>query len=92
MRSVRKKKNIYVKKQEVVYTVCVHVYASVDLVIQHAELIWRIVLSVESPALPYFYTLFYKQHDFRKNINEYKTRVLIFSTNFIWNISILIKI
>jgi hypothetical protein len=34
-------------------------------------------------ALPHFYTLYHKQHGYRKNIIEHKTCVLIFSKNFI---------
>jgi hypothetical protein len=34
-------------------------------------------------APPHFATLSLKRHDFRKKVTERKTRVLIFSTNFI---------
>jgi len=40
-------------------------------------------------ALPYFSTLSHKQHNFWKKIMEHKIRLLISSTIFVWNISIL---
>ena len=36
--------------------------------------------SVGCPALKYFSTLSHKGHDFRKEVIEHETRVLIFST------------
>jgi len=41
--------------------------------------------SVACPAVQYFSTLSHKRHDFRekKNIIEYKLRVLIFSALFV---------
>jgi hypothetical protein len=61
---------------------------SVALVIQHAKRMRHVVLpSVACLALAYFSTLSHKQHDFRKNVTEYKMCVLILSTNFVWNIS-----
>ena len=55
---------------------------SVALVIQQEKRKQRIILSpVACPAVPYFYTLSYKRHDFRKNITEYKMCILIFSTS-----------
>jgi hypothetical protein len=62
---------------------------SVALVIQHAKRMRRIVLSsVACLAVPYFYTLSHKRHDFRgKKVIEYKMCVLSSSTAFIWNTS-----
>jgi hypothetical protein len=52
----------------------------VALVIQHAMRMRRIILaSVACPALPSFSTLFRKRHEFRRNVIEDKTFVLIFS-------------
>ena len=42
---------------------------------------------VACPALPYFSTLPNRRNDFREKLTEHKTRVLIFSTTFVWNIS-----
>ena len=55
----------------------------VALVIQHAMRM-AILSSVTCLALPYFYTLFHKQHNFRrKKSMEYKTCVLVFLTTFV---------
>jgi hypothetical protein len=44
--------------------------------------------TVPCPAVQYFPTLSHKLHNFRKkNFIQYKMCVLIFSTNFVWNIS-----
>ena len=60
----------------------------VALVIQHAKHMRRIILSsVTCPALAYFSALFNKWQDFKKKVIEYKTRVLIFATNFVSSIS-----
>ena len=42
---------------------------------------------VACSALQYFSTLYHKRHDFRKKVTEHKMCVLIFCTNFVWNIS-----
>ena len=42
-----------------------------------------ILSSVAYPALQQFSILSHKRHDFRKNVTEYKTCVLIFSTTFV---------
>jgi hypothetical protein len=59
---------------------------SVALVIQHAMRMRRTMLYVLSGST-IFSTLSHKRHDFRKIFTEHKMCVLIFSTNFIWNIS-----
>jgi len=57
---------------------------SVALVIHHGNHMRLIVLSsVACPALPYFFTLFHKQHDFQNNVIEHKLCVLVFSTTFV---------
>jgi hypothetical protein len=42
---------------------------------------------VACPALPHFFTLCHKRHDFRKKVIEYKMFVLILSTIFVQNVS-----
>ena len=59
----------------------------VALVIQYTVRMLRILSCVVCPAVSCFYTLSHKRHDFRENIIEYEVRVLIFCTNFVWNIS-----
>jgi hypothetical protein len=52
----------------------------VALVIQQAKRMRRITLpSVTGLALQHLNTLSHKRHDFRENVFEYKTCVLIFS-------------
>ena len=46
-----------------------------------------ITSSVTCPAVQYFAKLSHKRYDFRKNLTEHKTCVLILSTNFFRNIS-----
>jgi hypothetical protein len=51
---------------------------SVALVIQHAKRMHRIIFSfVACLAVPYYSTLSYKQHDFRKKVFEYKRNICI---------------
>ena len=57
----------------------------VALSIQHAMRM-RLIVICKLPDLRYFSTLSHKRHDFRKQVTEYKTRVLISSTNSVWNI------
>ena len=55
---------------------------------QHAKRMRRIIFSsVVSMAPPNFSLLCHKWQDFRKNVTEHKTCILIFSTTFIRNIS-----
>ena len=66
----------------------VNARARVALLIHHATRMRHIVTSFVAPlALPYFSTLSHKRHDFRKNNIEHKMCVLIFYTNFVYNIS-----
>jgi hypothetical protein len=78
---------VAVEKQEVLHILSVCV--SVALVMQHAKRMCRVILSsVVCPAVPYFSTLFHKQHDFRKkNAIQNKMCALIFSTSFVCNVS-----
>jgi hypothetical protein len=62
-----------------------------DLVIQHAKHLYRVMSSVASPALQNFSTLSHKQQDFRKEVLEH-THVFIFSTNLCETFLILRKI
>ena len=45
-----------------------------------------IVIRVACPAVPYFSTLSHKRNDFRKNVTQHSTCILVFSTKFVRNI------
>jgi hypothetical protein len=52
---------------------------SVAFLYQHAKRMRRIILSsVAYLAIPYFYTLPHKRHDFRRDVFGHNLRVLIF--------------
>jgi len=56
-------------------------YLFVDLGIQHAMRMCRIMLSsVTCLPLPYFSTLFHKRKDLRERVIEHKHCVVMFST------------
>ena len=59
---------------------------SVALDIQHAKRMRRIVISALSRTT-IFFSLSHKGKDFRKNVIEHKMCVLIFSINFVCNVS-----
>jgi hypothetical protein len=66
------------------YSICMFV----TFVIKHAKCMPHIILtSVACLALQYFSALSHKRNDFWKKFIEYKMCVLIFCTNFVWNIS-----
>ena len=71
----------------VTYSECV----SVNLVIQHAKRLHRIVMSVACPAVSFVFFFFAICHIngkiFGKELTEHKICVLIFPTMFIRNIS-----
>jgi len=61
---------------------------SVALVMQYEKRMRHILLSsVACLALQYIFTVYHKRHNFGKKAIEHKICVLIFSTNFVWNIS-----
>ena len=64
------------------YSECV----SVALGIQHAKCICCTAICGLF-FLPHFTTLSHKLHDFLEKVFEYEMCVLIFSTNFLWNVS-----
>ena len=66
------------KTISITYSECVFV----ALVFQRMHLV--ILLSANCPALPQFYKLSHKSHDFEgKKITKHKTRVLMFSTAYV---------
>jgi len=68
----------------ITYSDCV----SVAFLYQHAKRMRRIILpSVASLAVPYFYTLLQKRHDFRRDVIGHNMRVMIFCTTFVCNTS-----
>jgi hypothetical protein len=67
-------------KSGITYSECV----SVAIVIQHAKRMPLIILSsMTCPAVPYFCTLSHKRHDCWKEVTEYETCAVIFSTTFV---------
>jgi hypothetical protein len=72
------------KAINITYSECVFV----ALIIQHTKHTHRTILSsVAWLALPHFSTLPQSRHDFRENVVDHKTCVLISYTTFVWNIS-----
>ena len=47
----------------------------------------RHIVICDLPGSSYFSTLSHQRYDFRQNVTEHKTCVLLFSTTFVWNIS-----
>jgi hypothetical protein len=64
-------------------------WVSVMSVIQHSELIHRVVLSSVACQAPFFFILPHKRRDFRKNFTENK--MCFFFTNFVDIFLILIR-
>jgi hypothetical protein len=72
------------KAINITYSECV----SVALFTHHAERMRRSTLSsMACLTVLLFATLFHKRYDIEEKVIECKMRVLIFSTNFVWNIS-----
>jgi len=66
----------------------IYIYLFVDLGIQHAMRMCRIMLSsVTCLPLQYFSRLFYKRKDLRERVIEHKMFVVMLSTTLVWNIS-----
>jgi hypothetical protein len=71
------------KARSITYSECM----SVSLIIQHSESMRLIILfPVASLAVPYFSTLSYKGHGFRKNVIVRKICALILSETFLRSI------
>jgi hypothetical protein len=67
--------------------VSVHGCVHVALLIQHETRMHHIVTSFVAPlAQAYFSTVSHKRYDFWNKVIGHKTFVLIFSTNFFYNI------
>jgi uncharacterized membrane protein YqhA len=62
--------------------------SSVTFFSQYTKRMRSIVLSsLACLPLPYISNLFHKRHDFRENVTEHKTCILISPTTFVRNIS-----
>jgi hypothetical protein len=59
----------------------------VALCIQHSKSRSHIVISGLSGSTVCFFTLSHKRRDFRNRVFENRMHILIFYTNFVWNIS-----
>jgi hypothetical protein len=71
----------------------VFVFLCVALFIQSAKRICFIILfSVACPAVPYFYTLFYKRRDLPGKVIEYKMCGLIYLLQYFSEIFIILSI
>ena len=70
------------KAVSITYCVCIFVCVCVALVIRHAKRMRRIILlSVSCLAVPHFYTLSHKRHDFRgKKLLNVKCILILYAT------------